>query len=75
MKQDRTPKRGDRVHAKGHTGEFLVLRVRKKEGVADLGLTGADSVNENVPFSAISTIGEDANQAAARVLREAKERT
>lgn len=66
MKQSRIPKRGEVVRAEGHTGEFIVLRVHKREGEADLGLTGADSVEYRVPFGALQVIREDFSQAAAR---------
>ena len=69
MNQSRIPKRGEVVRAKGHTGEFIVLRVYKKEGVADLGLSGADSVEYRIPFSSLYVIREDFSQAALRIER------
>ena len=70
----RIPKRGERLRADGHTGEFIVLRVHKREGVADLGLTGADSVEYRIPFTALHAIREDVNHAVARIAREATEK-
>lgn len=68
----RIPKRGERLRADGHTGEFLVLRVHKREGVADLGLTGADSVEYRIPFSSLHVIREEINQAG--IMPEATEK-
>ena len=51
----------------GHTGEFLVLRVHKREGVADLGLIGSDSVEYRIPLTALRVIRE---KVAGRIVPE-----
>lgn len=69
------PKLGQIVSASGKNGVFKIVRVDDKNGVADLEITtGTHFVEKNIPFNSIHSLGEDMNQAAARVVREATER-
>ena len=74
MKKPTVPKIGQLVFASGQNGRFKVVRIDEKKGVADLELTtGTRRVERNIPLNAILPDREDANQAAARVVREATE--
>jgi hypothetical protein len=65
---------GHLVSASGKNGAFTVVRIDESEGVAPLELkTGTYFIEKNIPFNAIHSLGEDVNQAAARIAREATE--
>jgi hypothetical protein len=72
MKKPRVPKIGERVMTNHHNGEFKVVRVDEKAGLADLELmSGTHLIEKAIAFSDIHPVREDVNQAAARVVREA----
>jgi hypothetical protein len=76
MKSPRVPRRGDRVTVDGQgTTVFNVYRIDKVQGIATLEMENNPSQDlKSIPFSAIHLVDEDANQAAARIVREATER-
>ena len=69
----RIPRKHDRVTAQGHNGVLAVVDVDKKLKTADLQfVTGDGPVVQGVSWTALQYMDEeDANQAAARVVREA----
>jgi hypothetical protein len=75
MALPRVPYSGKRVRVDGHgTSIYIVVRIDKLEGIATLKLESNPAiVLKRIPFSAIHLVKEDANQAAARIVREATE--
>jgi hypothetical protein len=68
------PSIGQRVTVVGRHGLFVVVRVDETKGLADLELTtGTHFIEKAIAFSAIREFKEDANQSAARIVREATE--
>jgi hypothetical protein len=75
-KKVRTPKKGDRVGATGRHGVFVVAAVHKSPNVVDLRLLPSGPVEKGIPWTTLVYLDEeDANQAAARVVREATEKS
>jgi hypothetical protein len=66
----------DRVGTAGRHGVFAVVGIDKKRKTADLrSLGGTRPTDEGIPWSMLVYLDEgDANQAAARVVREATDK-
>jgi hypothetical protein len=65
MTTTRAPRRGERVRADDHEGTFIVVRVDKIDGFANLELWDDPGyVLWDVPFRGIHLIREDVSQAA-----------
>jgi hypothetical protein len=66
------PRIGQRVTVVGRHGLFRIVTVDETGGLADLELTtGTHFIEKAIAFSAIREFKEDANQAAARIVKEA----
>ena len=69
MAKQRVPKKGDRVGCTDHTGVFVVTEVHQ-DSVTLQSLKGGP-VEAGIPWSMLVFLDtEDANQAAARIVRE-----
>ena len=70
---------GDLVTAQRYTGAFRVRRFSKDQGKAEIELFNVSKQQSKqyiviVPTSELSPFSEDASQAAARIVREDKDR-
>ena len=73
-KNMRIPKKGDRVAVAGRKGAYVVYLVDGSLQVADLKQIGGDSHLATISWGSLTFLdGEDASQAAARIVREATE--
>jgi hypothetical protein len=70
----RFPQKGDRVGAVGRNGVFVVIAVHENPNVVDLRLLKGGPTEKNIPWATLTFLDEeDANQAAARIVKEATE--
>ena len=75
MAKERTPKKGDRVFAKGCSDIFAVIDVHSNPNTVDVQLLkGIKAVTKDIPWTAlIFADKEDASPAVARIVNAEKE--
>ena len=71
----RLPQKGDRVGASGREGIFVVIGVHENPNMADLRPLKGGRLQKGIPWRTLTFLDEeDANQSAARIVRETTKR-
>jgi hypothetical protein len=61
----RVPKKGDRVGANGHTGEFTIVEVRRIPKVVDLQALKGGTTEKNIPWTSLIFLDKEGSSPAA----------